>query len=579
MKIDWKDALAVLIVFLLPLGIGQFEQKTTLPSYEAAIAAKNMMEGFGERQLHLSFVAFAASAHSHLASPVSYLHSIVAVLLALSPLILAFASAFFYTACRSLGYGKAESAFAVVLAAASPLAVLLFLPGEYGSLQAGFFPFSIFFLSAAKLARGKKERLALFLASAAIFGFLAGYINAGFAASGLALAAFYAASLRMEGEKERAYAFGILAALLAASWLASQESQGFGFSAGNIAFAFKSMPFLIAASSICIGLFFFGRGAERGFAMLLLSLALAGFFPLGAMALLTIPAADGFSRILTEQKMGAKLLSSFAFGFFIAFGIIFANQETYLAVGPSALIGLLLPVLVYFYEDKSRLVFSSVGAGLLVLSLSYAVFLQLPPYPFGYPKYTNPSLVDAMESVWEEGFYGPLAVLDREDAASFYLKKPQIGHEDIFSFLVLGKGSLPSGTTVIASIDGLSALGRRGGFEIYKYAGNYTSQWGKYAIFLSDQGRLISREIAENGKLALSDGLVLDRSGRYYSNMPISRMFMLYDSAPFSSQKNRLIVLTDEESLPPAFLDMASGKDKRIKGVKEYGDVLVYTVK
>jgi len=150
---------------------------------------------------------------------------------------------------------------------------------------------------------------------------------------------------------------------------------------------------------------------------------------------------------------------------------------------------------------------------------------------------------------------------------------------DVEKLLLSGNSSLPSGTRLLLSLSSLEQLSEKGGFEVYYYAQNYTNtdSGTTYALFVSSQGRLVTREILAGGKLALKDGAALDSYGRYYAPISLPRMVMLSDSKPISDKANRMLVM-EEGGAPPRAVAIYSGKDSAIKLDKEFSGTAVYKV-
>jgi len=218
------------------------------------------------------------------------------------------------------------------------------------------------------------------------------------------------------------------------------------------------------------------------------------------------------------------------------------------------------------------------GASLLLLSLFFAIFIQMPPLKQGYPDYTDPALAEAMAYLSKSGAQ-KLSTLERVDAVAFYL--PGITREpatDVEKLLLFGNASAEEGTYLLLSLPALETLSQKGGFEVYYYAQNYTNNGVNYALFISQQGRLISRELSIGGKFALKDGAALDSYGRYYAPVSLPRMVMLDETKPISDNANRMLVLA-EGGAPPRLAGIYSGKDSGVALAKEFSGVSVYKVK
>jgi len=201
----------------------------------------------------------------------------------------------------------------------------------------------------------------------------------------------------------------------------------------------------------------------------------------------------------------------------------------------------------------------------------------MPPAKAGYPNYTDPALTVALSYLTDKGAQ-KLATLERVDALAFYL--PGVSREssaNVENLLLSGNASVAPGTYLLLSLPTLDTLSQKGGFDIYYYAQNYTNSGVTYALFVSQQGRLVSRELTTAGKFALKDGIVLDNSGQYYAQIALPRMVMLYDGKPISDKANRMLVLEDG-GVPPRFAGIYSGNDKSVALVKEFSGVAVYKV-
>jgi len=576
MKFDTKEIIALLIVFLLPLGLGQFVAKTTLPEYGVAV---EMMNSAGTMPLHIAVASSLEKVYaSLLGMPSESTQAIIGFLLIFSPLLLALTSVLLYLACREMAYKKAQSVFAVVLFALSSTVVLSFLPGVYGSSQLALFLFAAFLLPFAAFVQ-KPGRMEM-LVAAAVLGLAAGYVNASFALAGIAMTvAFAFAHHKKKEEKNYLAMLAVLALVFVAAGFLSPDKTLLSFSADNLSQAIDGMPFLFAGAAICLGLFFFGTRDSEYFALLLLGAALSGFSPLAAAILLIFPVVEGATKMMEDISKGAKLAAVFACAFFAVFGLMYGGMSAYPAIGAGVMLGVLAPLVLHFYDYNARAVFSVMGASLLLFSLFFAIFIQMPPAKAGYPNYTDPALAEALTYLKDSGAQ-KLATLDRVDALAFYL--PGISREssaNVEKLLLSGNASVASGTYLLLSLPSFDTLSQKGGFDIYYYAQNYTNPDSEiaYALFVSQQGRLISRELTDGGKFALKDGAALDSYGRYYAPVSLPRMVMLYGEKPISDKANRMMVL-GEGSIPPRFVDIYSGKDSGVAFVREFAGVAVYKV-
>jgi len=578
MKFEAKEIFAILIVLLLPLGMGQFVQKSTLPEYGAAVQIKSALAG-GEVQPHIAAAAALEKIYAALTGmPADSAQAIVGFLLIFAPILLSLSSLMLYFACRQLAYTRAQSAFAALLFSLSITATISFLPGTYGSSQFATLLFCAFLVPFAAFIH-KPSRMEM-LCSAVVLGFAAGYVNAIFALAGIAaVVAFAFAHQKKKEEKNYLAMLGALAIMLAIAGFLSPDKSFLSFTPEGVAQIATGAPFLFAAAAICIGLYFFGSRDSEYLALVVLGALLFGFSPLSGALLLVLAAAEGMAKMMAEASEPAKLSAAFACGFFIIMGLVYGTVGAYGAIAASVLLGLLSPLCLHFYDNNARAIFSVMGASLLLLSLFFALFAQLPPTKAGYPSYTDASLAEAMTYLSGAGIAN-LATLERVDALAFYL--PGVGREraaDVEKLLLSGNSSLPSGTRLLLSLSSLEQLSEKGGFEVYYYAQNYTNtdSGTTYALFVSSQGRLVTREILAGGKLALKDGAALDSYGRYYAPISLPRMVMLSDSKPISDKANRMLVM-EEGGAPPRAVAIYSGKDSAIKLDKEFSGTAVYKV-
>jgi len=576
MKFEAREIFAILVVFLLPLGMGQFVTKSTLPGYGAALQIRSALAG-ADAQPHIAVAAALEGAYASImglgtATP----QAIVGFLLIFPPLLLALSSVMLYFACRQLQYSKAPSAFAALLFSLSLTAFLSFLPGVYGSGQLAALLFAAFLVPFAAFVH-KPSRIEM-LGAAAVLGFAAGYVNAVFALAGIAaVVAFAFAHHKKKEEKNYLAMLGALALVLAAAIFLSADTSMLWFSQESLAEIATGAPNLFSASAICIGLFFFGTHDSEFLALVLFGAALFGFSPLAGAMLLVLPVAEGITKVVGNASKGAKLTAAFLCAFFVVAGIIYPQAGPYPAMAAGAMLGLLAPLTLHLYDYNARGFFAVAGASILLLSVFFAAFVQLPPVKQGFPLYTSPGLSESLEYLSEEGAPG-LATLDRIDAIGFYLPSASIGNKNkLEKFLSSGNESLEPGTILLLSLPSLETLSEKGGFEVYYYAQNYTNADVTFALFVSSQGRLVSREIASGGSFALKDGAALDSFGRYYAPVTVPRMVMLSGSKPYSDKSNRLLVL-EEGSLPPKVAGIYSGADTSATLLKEFDDVSVYRV-
>ena len=578
MKFDLKEIIAVLIVFLLPLGLGQFVAKSTLPEYGAASAIMAAVSSAGGAvPLHISVAAGLERIYaSVIGAPASSAQAIVGFLLVFPPLLIALSSLLLYLACRQMAYNKTQSVFAVALFALSSTVALPFLPGIYGSAQLAVLLFAAFLLPFAAFVH-KPDRMPA-LAIAVLLGFCAAYVNAAFALAGIAMAVAFAFAHHKKKEGKNYLAMlAVLALVFAAAGNLSPDKSALAFSSDSLSMAAQGMPFLLAAAAICLGLFFFGRKDAEFFALLLLGVALSGFSPLAAAMLLVFPVAEGAAKAEGELSKGAKLAAAFACAFFLVFGLMYGGAGLYPALGAGVMLGLLAPLVLHFYDYNARAVLSLLGAGLVLFSLFFALFIQLPPLKQGFPSYTDPALAQALSYLPSVGATS-VATLERDDAVSFYLPNAAVENGTaVEDYLLSGNGTLKSGSFLLLSLPSLEKLSQKGGFEVYYYAQNYTNQGTTFALFISMQGRLISRELDSSGKFALKDGVALDSNGGYYAPISLPLMVMLSDSLPMSDPGNRMLLL-EEGGAPPHVLGIYSGKDAGVSLAKQFSGVAAYRV-
>ncbi|MFA6908052.1 MAG: hypothetical protein WC263_04455 [Candidatus Micrarchaeia archaeon] len=579
MEFDAREIIAVLIVFLLPLGLGQFVAKSTLPEYGAAVQIMQAASGAagGALTAHIAAASALEKIYASLMGmPAMSAQAVVGFLLIFPPVLLAIGSVLVYLACRQMAYRKAQSVFATVLFALCATVALSFLPGIYGSAQLAMFLFAAFTVPFAAFVH-KPGRPGMLLAAAAL-GFAAGYVNAAFALAGIAsVAAFAFAHHKKKEGKGYLAMLGALAVVFAAACFLSPDKSLLAFSPDSLLQVAGGMPFLFAGAAACAGLFFFGARDSEYFALLLLALALSGFSPLAAAILLVFPVAEGAARMEGELAKGAKLAAVFACAFFVVFGLVYSGGAIYPALGAAAMLGVLAPLVLHFYDYNARAVFSVMGASLLLFSVFFAIFIQMPPQKQGYPDYTDPALAEALSYLSEKGVQ-KLSTLERVDALAFYLPGvPRTQGADVEKMLLAGSAGAESGSYILISLPTLETLSAKGGFGVYYYAQNYTSSGTAYALFISQQGRLIAREVLPDGKFALKDGAALDGYGNYYAPVPLPRMVMLSDKKPASDKANRMLVV-EEGGVPPHLVEMYSGKDGRVALEKEFAGVAVYKV-
>jgi hypothetical protein len=589
MKFEAMEILAIAIVLLLPLGIGQFVEKTTLPEYGAAVQIRGVLLGtgaenecWGEAECipkppapHIAVAAGLEKIYASIAGlGAASLQAIVGFLLIFPPMLLALVSVMLYLACRQMGYGKSQSAFATLLFSTSLVAVLPFLPGMFGSSQLAAFFFAGFLLFFAMYVH-KPDRVAVIL-PAAILGICTGYINAAFALAGIAVAASFAFAHHKKAAKNYLPLLAAMALVLAVAGFLSQDKAQLVFVMQGLEQIATMAPFLFAAASICIGLFFIVTKDAEFFALFIFGALLFCANPLAGAMLLVLPAVEGVARATGENSNSARLAASFACGFFLVLGITYSLTGAYGALAAGVMLGLLFPLVLHFYEYNARAFFSVVGAGLVMLSVFFAAFVQLPPMEPHYPNYTDDGLSGALAYLAGAGA-DRIASLEREDALGFYLpnaaSEPQA---DVEEYLLSGNASIGPGAYLLLSMPALEMISQKGGFEVYYYAQNYTNSGVTFALFVSKNGRLLARELS-GGNFALKDGAALDSSGRYYAPIALPRMVMLSGEKPLGSHSGALLLM-EEGMAPPKAAAIYAGQMPGTAFVKGFGRVEIYRV-
>ncbi|MEM2138157.1 MAG: hypothetical protein QW568_03660, partial [Candidatus Anstonellaceae archaeon] len=133
-KLDRNELIALLLVFFISLGIGHFPAKSTLPDFSVATAIQTYAVSSAQ-PLHIQVAYYLESAYAYiLGLPQSSPQAIVSFLLFFPPVLLALTSLFLYLSVRTLGFGRAISAFCALLFAFS-FASFPFLPGLFGPAQ------------------------------------------------------------------------------------------------------------------------------------------------------------------------------------------------------------------------------------------------------------------------------------------------------------------------------------------------------------------------------------------------------------------------------------------------------------
>ncbi|VVB99531.1 Uncharacterised protein [uncultured archaeon] len=566
-KFDRNELAAVSIIFLLSIGIWQFPLKSTLPDFASATQLTGALKG-ASSPLYISVAAQVAEVLGVQPSP----QAIVSFLLLFSPVLLALTSVVLYASLRALDFKKTVSAFSAVLFPLS-LAALPFLPGAYSSIPLAAFLFSLFLYSFCYYAA--KHSL-IFLVPAAFFALASGYINPAFAAAGIGAVLSFAFSAYTK-EKSRLPQFGLMALLfLAAFFLSPEKAQ---FSVSGIAQAFALLPFLLAAASCAVALYFFAQARADHLLLCLFGIIVSGFSPTAGAMLLVFAAAEGISRAADEKlPRTAKLACAFFIGFFAVFGIAYQLTDAYKGAMVGLLIGPIFPLLLYFYEYRNRELFFALGLGLFCLSLFTALLYQLPPQKEFYPSYADKDLSSALLSLSTSNAQS-IGISERIDAVRFYAPAAGIiAGKDFDSYFETGKPVPQSGSFLVFSLKQIDQPATESpGFEAYFFVANTTSQGTRYAIFASSSGRAIARELSSSGAFALKDGSLIDSTGAVYTSVPLSRMLMLMPGKGFSDPENRLIVL-DEGSGLPYFMNIYSGSAGELSHEGEFGNVDVYKV-
>lgn len=570
-KLERNEIYAVLIVFLLSLGFWFFPAKQTLPEFGAATQIRSAMQG-GAVPLH---IAVAASAASIFGATPSSPQSIAGFLLNFSTLLLALSTLFLYLALRQLGFGKTPSAFSSLLFPLS-LSALPFLPGVYGSTQLAAPFFSLFLLFFALFA-AKKEQL--MLVPALLFAAISSYFNAAFGIAGIAAVVSFGAAAYLKGDRRLAQ-FSILAIVFAAALYLSPEKQQTYFSLSAMGSVLSLSPFLLAAASAAAVLFFLSAGSLEYFLLFFSGVFLSIFSPAAGALLLVLPSASGISSAMEEKlHKAAKLAVSFFIVFFALIGLSMASgADIYKSAAIAALLSILAPLSLHFYEYRSHRLLPAFALALLVISASTALFYQLPPQRELFPAYLDKDLSSALSSLSGKG-EATVSIIGSQDAARFYVPSAEfVPQQDVSSFLLTGAPKPPTGSFLILSISYLddSSLSSEG-FETFYHSNNFSSGASYYALFFSPSGRLVAREIGTDGSLALKDGILLDSSGRSYGSVPLSRMLLLKSSQPFSDKGNRMVVL-EEGSTLPHFMTIYSGTANELGEKQEFGKVSVYSV-
>lgn len=572
LKLEKNEAYAVLIVFLLSIGFWQFPSKTTLPEFGPATGIRLAMMGTSS-PLHIQAAAQAARLFGAGLEP----QGMVSFLLAFSPLLLALSSVFIYLALRQLNFRKTPSAFAAILFPLS-LSAMAFLPGVYSSSVPAALFFSLFLLCFASFFAKKAQ---LMLAPALLFAALSSYTNAAFGIAVAASVLSFGAGAYLKGDR-RLVQFCLLLVVAAAGLFLSPESQQLYFSVQGIGAALSLSPFILAAASVSAVLFFLAAGGTEYFLLFISGIFVSIFSPVAGAALLAIPAGAGVSAAMEESlKRPAKLASAFFIAFFALLGLATASgTELYKAAAIAGMLAVLAPLLLHFYEYRNHRLLPAFALSLVALSAATALFYQSGPQRDYFPQYSDKDLSAALSQLSGTGAQA-IAIIGSQDAARFYVPSATFaGQKEISAYLLTGAPRPEPGSHLVLSLsylDDPTQLGSES-FEAYFHSNNFSSGASSYALFFSQQGRLIAREIGADGSLSLKDGILLDQSGRSYGEMPLSRMILLKPSQPFSGRGNRMIVLAEGSPLP-YFMKIYSGEAEELGAPQEFGKVSVYRAK
>lgn len=568
-KRERTEIYAILIVFLLSFGFWSSPAKETLSEFGPATQIRGALDG-DDAPLHISAAAalaklFGASSGNP--------QSIASFLLLFSQLLLALSALFLYLALRQLGFKRTPSAFSTLLFPLS-LSALPFLPGIYGSMQlaAPFFSLFLFFF-ASFIA--KKEQL--MLVPALLFAAASAYLNAAFGIAGIAAVLSFGAGAYLKQDKRIAQ-YAVLLAVFAAALYLSPEKQQTYFSLSSLPSVLSLSPFLLSAASAAAVLFLLSAGATEYFLLFLSGIFVSVLSPAAGALLLVLPSAQGVSAAMEESlRKAVKLSVSFFMAFFAIMGLaLFAGADVPKAAAIAALLSLLAPLLLHFYEYRTHRLLPAFALALLALSASVALFYQLPPQRELFPSYLDKDLSLALSSLSGRQDEA-ISIIGSQDAVRFYLPSSSfVPQQEVSSFLLTGAPKLPSGSILILSTSYIDSQSLPGSFETFYYSNNFSSG-ATYALFFSQQGRLVAREIASDGSLALKDGVLLDGTGRSYGSVPLSRMLLLKSSQPFSGKGNRMIVLEEGAALPH-FMRIYSGSASGLSQPSEFGKVSVYEV-
>lgn len=579
LKFDPKEIAAIAIIFLLAFGIGSFPPKSTLPDYSTAIAMQ--AAAFGQQAaFHIQVASFFEQLYaSFLGMPANSPDATVSFLLFWPSKLFALTGIFLYLALRALGFRKTVAAFSAILFILSQVAILSFLPGVFGSASIGAVLFSLFFLFIALYSR---KGHAAWLALSALFGAFCAYSDFGFGIAALAASALFAAAAYMKKEKNAICFAAVAAASAVALALAPNPVSFLGLP--GLQSLFTGAPFLFAAASCALVLLAFSSATLESALLVLGAIAVSAASPLAGAILLTVPAAEGISRAIEGKAPTiAKLACAFFLAFFLLFGLAsYAYSDLLSGVVMALMLAVLSPLLLHFYEYKSRRFFALLAIVLVALSLFTVVLYPVSSHKADYPSYSDNDEAAALSYLSGKNA-GSVCFLGVPAMASFYLPGATACNQSQFGEYLLTGASPPGKGELLLSLSYLdypAEYGLAGGeaqFESFAYASNTTGSNGAVAVFSSASGGLLVREIEASGSLSLGDGQIIDPYGRAYGTVPLSRMLLLLPNESFSSQQNRLIVLAEGASLPE-FLKVYSGKASGLSFEKRFGKVSVYGV-
>ena len=575
MKVEEKELFAVAIIFLLSLGIGFYPVKQTLPDFSQAMLLQSFAAG-KTVPLHIAAAGYLEQAYSplQLALSPSSPQAIVSFLLFFPPLLFALSSLFLYLALRQLELRRAPSAFAAILLPLS-LSSLYLLPGVYGSAQLALLFFSVFLL--AFFSWSAKSSLPA-LAFSFIFAALAAYASPAFGAAGALAALSFAAAEYRNANKARLAAFAAIMAISAAAAFLSPD-KGPLYSIQNLALLFTLSPFLLAAASCAAVLYFYSAASARAALSLPAALLASLFSPLAGSALLLLPAAEGAQGSTSKEHTAkqAKLLCAYAIAFFAVMGLALQGADAPRAIGMALLVSTMAPLALHFYGDKGQQFFTTAFLCLALLSLFTLLFYSGFAKGQLYPQYADKDLSDALLSLSGSGV-SQISMLSGQDAASFYLPGSQAGNSTQLSrYLLSGKAAPASGSHILLSAAYLDEGLLSGGFEIYRYKANMSSGSAPFALFVSQEGRLLLRELDSAGGFSLKDASLVTSSGQPYATVPLSRTLLLMPGKPISDPANRLVVLEEGADLP-YFMKIYSGQADELLKLGEFQKVSVYKV-